>query len=403
MEPVPIDREISYTVTDILHILAPANVGGLESVVENLATGQATRGQAVGVAAIVEPENEDGEFVARIRNRGIPVRAVVIPHRAYLEEVRKLRELLAACTPRVVHTHGYRADVIAGAVARWGGYPTVSTVHGFIRGSLKGRFFQWLQRRSLREFDAVAAVSNPLGRELRESGLASGKVHVVRNAWSNSAEILGRGEARKLLGLPADGFVVGWVGRVSREKGPDVLLSSLPEIEIPRLQVSIIGTGRERPALERRVMELGLESVVSFHGLIPDAAELYRAFDVFVLSSRTEGTPISLFEAIGAGIPVVATKVGGVPDVVRHGEDGLLVPPEDPAALAGAVRSVYEDPSAAQERASSARRRLQREFGPEPWLDRYEEMYARAVGEPAQEAGGRPTTRTARSGPGVSG
>lgn len=389
--------------TDVLHVLAPAPVGGLESVVENLAAGLAARGRSVSVAAILEPENAEVGFVRRLSGRGVDVRTLVVPHRSYLAEARELRDLLDDCDPGVVHTHGYRSDVIAGHVARRSGYPVVSTVHGFIPGDLKGRFFQWLQRRSLRRFDGVVAVSEPLGRKLRASGVAEGKLHVVRNAWNPRADVRDRADARAALGLPAEGFVVGWVGRLSREKGADVLLESLPEVDIPQLTASLIGDGPLRSDLERRVRTLGLEDTVRFHGLVPDAASVYRAFDAFVLSSRTEGTPISLFEAMHAGVPVVAARVGGVPDVVRDDVEARLVPPEDPAALAAALRSLHEEPEAAEERASRARRRLVREFGPDRWLDRYEEIYARAAGDPVCGAAeGRRTASTERPGAGVS-
>ena len=101
---------------------------------------------------------------------------------------------------------------------------------------------------------------------------------------------------------------------------------------------------------------------------------MFAAFDVFVLSSRTEGTPIALFEAMAAGVPIVATRVGGVPDVVSPLE-AALVPAEDPVALAAEIRAIYRDPATGQRRARAARARLERDFSVAPWLDRYEAIY----------------------------
>ena len=166
---------------------------------------------------------------------------------------------------------------------------------------------------------------------------------------------------------------MGWVGRLSAEKGPDTLIEALRELgELPFL-VSVVGDGSERPSIELRVRQLALENRVTFHGIVPQAAQYYRSFDALVLSSRTEGTPMGLFEPMDAG---------GVPDVVTT-EEALLVLPEDPIALARAIRSVYQDPDGSAARASAVRRRLKTEFALEPWLEQYESIYRRVVGQRA--------------------
>src|SRR2546427_575165 len=165
-----------------------------------------------------------------------------------------------------------------------------------------------------------------------------------------------------------------WAGRLSKEKGPDVLLDALVHLTDLPLSVSILGDGRESRSLAARARQLGVERHVRWHGIVPDAGRRFAAFDVFVLSSRTEGTPIVLFEAMAAGVPIVATRVGGVPDVVAPTEAALAAP-DDPLALAAAIRTVYHDPAAALARAHRARERLRRDFTVPAWLDRYAEIY----------------------------
>lgn len=367
----------------LVHALAPARVGGLESVVAALSRGMAGRRHDVRVLAVLEPDHRDHDFVRKVASEGVSVRCLEIPHRAYGREFVRLREELERIAPDVVHTHGYRSDVLAASAARRLGIPVVSTVHGFTGGGWKNRLYEWLQRRSLRRHDAVIAVSEPIREALVRSGVGGSRVRLVRNAWKREGELLEREEARDRLGLPERAFVAGWVGRLSREKGPDVFLDAvarlLREGTGREAVASIMGEGAERPTLEAQAVSAGLDGAVVFHGRVPEAARIYRAFDCFVLSSRTEGTPVSLLEAMQAGVPVVATAVGGVPDVVRDGREALLVPSEDPAALARAMEQVRREPESARERARRARRRLETEFALEPWLDRHEAIYREVV------------------------
>jgi glycosyltransferase involved in cell wall biosynthesis len=328
----------------------------------------------VHLLAVVDPGEADHPIVAPLTNAGVEVRVLEVPARAYLRERAVMRELCGSIRPDVVHTHGYRPDLVDGSVARSLGIATVATVHGFIRGSWKGRVYEWLQRWSYRRFDAVAAVSRPQVAELAAAGVPPGRIHHLPNAWAVHAPPLPAAEARARLGVPEGVFHVGWVGRLGREKGADVLLDALALVPDLPVVASIVGAGREEAALRAQAEALGVAHRVRWHGLIAEAGPLFSAFDAFVLSSRTEGTPIALFEAMEAGAPVVATSVGGVPDVVSPAE-ALLVPPEDPARLAEALRAVRGDPAAAAARARAAATRLREVFGADPWLDRYEEIY----------------------------
>jgi len=274
----------------------------------------------------------------------------------------------------VLHTHGYRPDVVDGPLGRRLGIPAVTTVHGFTGGGLKSRLFEWLQVRAYRRFDGVVAVSAPIVERLVGAGVPAARVHCIRNAWVPGPPVVDRAQARERLGLPPDGLVVGWVGRLSREKAPDVLLEALGLLGAQAPLTVFVGDGREAAALKSRAAALALEGKVRWAGRVDGAARLLPAFDSFVLSSRTEGTPIVLFEAIAAGVPVVATRVGGVPDVVSDAE-AVLVPSEDPAALATALRSVLADTGGSAVRAAAAQGRLARDFAEGPWLDRYEALY----------------------------
>ena len=357
----------------ILHVVGPAAFGGLERVVQGLVRGLSGLGHEVQVTSVVADRGTDAPFLASLAEAGVHSRSLVVG-RAYLRERAAIAQLCREVRPDVVHTHGYRPDVLDASVARRLGIPTVTTVHGFTGGGWKNRVYEWVQCRAFRQFDAVVAVSRPLLGRLERTGVPRSRIHLVPNAWREITPRLDRAASRQLLDISPDAFVVGWVGRLSGEKGPDVLLEALPHVRDLAPVVSMVGTGPERSSLQARASHLGLDRGIRWHGAVSDAGRVFAAFDVFVLSSRTEGTPMVLFEAMAAGVPIVATRVGGVPDVVSPAE-AVLVPSDDPVAVAAAIRAVYHSPGVARARAARARARLERHYSIEPWLDRYDAIY----------------------------
>jgi len=368
----------------IVHVLAPAPVGGAERVVTDLAAGQAARGHRVVVVAVVD--DADHAFVTGW-NGGNAERVPIVVHaRAYVRERRALRTLLERLRADIVHTHGYRSDVVDAPVARRIGIPTVTTVHGFTGGSLRNRLYETVQTRAFKRFAAVVVVSRALRERLMKAGVSHDLIHVVPNAWSERGPLLPRQEARRRLGIEDGGQVIGWVGRLSHEKGPDVFVEAMRHIDVA-VKAAVVGDGPMLAELKALADQAGLGSRIRWTGRIDEAGRLFSAFDAFVLSSRTEGTPMTLLEAMAAGIPVVATRVGGVPDAVPDGE-AMLVEPEQPTMLAAAITDTLRDGDAAAARGAAARARVLREYDAAAWLDRYADIYAavlthRPAGSPA--------------------
>jgi glycosyltransferase involved in cell wall biosynthesis len=347
--------------------------------VQQLAQGQCRRGHHVNVAAVIEPEDGSTHpFVAALRAATVPVDVLCVPPRRYLRERRLVAELCQRLKPAIAHTHGYRPDVLHAPVARRLGIATVATVHGFTGGGWKNRLYEYLNRRALRDADAVVAVSRVQVAQLGAAGISAQRLFQVPNAWTPGAAPLTRGAARAALGIREEGFVIGWVGRLTPEKGADVLLEALARVRIPEWTAILLGDGPEGDQLKARAAALGIAERVRWTGVVPDAQRFYGAFDVFALSSRTEGVPMVLFEAMEAEIPVVATRVGGVPEVIGASE-GWLVGSEDSGALAAAIEEVAREPAQARERAHAARHVLRTRFGADAWLAAYDAVYRRVL------------------------
>ncbi len=356
----------------ITQLFAPGPYGGLERVVTQLCAGLAGRNHDVTAVVIVEQgARAIPDLVDDLIRRAVRVEVVRPEHRAYIRERRAVRALLGSIGPDVVHTHGYHADVLLRSVAQGLGIPTLATVHGFTGGKSKNRLFEWLQRRSLGRMDRAVAVSDPIARRLVAAGVSRSRIRVIRNAWAAPGAFLAREAARERLGIDRGARVIGWVGRLTPEKGPDVAVEALSR-SAPDLTLSVLGDGRMEGRLRERSRELGLESRICWHGALPNAWQYFRAFDAYCLSSHTEGTPLALLEAMAAGVPVIATRVGGVPDVVSESE-AFLLPDGDAAGIAFAMdAATREDQAAMVERAG---RRLTSQFALDPWLAAYEELY----------------------------
>ncbi len=356
-------------------MVAPAKIGGLERVVCGLAAGHAARGHETHVVAVFTESFERHPFVQLCQDLGVRLVPMQVGRRRYFRERRQVAQILMKLQPDVVHSHSYRPDVIDAPVARRLGIPTVTTVHGFTGGPWKNRVYESVAQRAFRKFDAVVVVAAPIAERLVAGGVGAERIHVVRNAWVRTVKPLDRAAARRALGVGPGEFHIGWVGRMGREKGADIFIEALSKLEHIPFTASLVGDGPERPRLQRMAKRGKVAGRIHWHGRLDDAGRLFAAFDVFVLSSRTEGTPMALFEAMSCGVPVVATRAGGVPDVVSENE-ALLVPSEDPTALARAIGSVRADGAAASSRAIAARCRLESEFAVAPWLAAYERIYS---------------------------
>ncbi len=353
-------------------------MGGLERVVQGLASGLAARGHWIDVIAVVEPDVRTDDLRAPLDAAGVTVHELRLGGRDYLGEIRGVGALLRQLAPDVLHTHGYRADLMHGLLVRPRRTANVSTLHGSSRLGGISHAFEWVQERALRRFDGVVAVSTPLEKQLLALGVPRAALHRIPNA-TNAPPLLPRAEARAALGVAGAGVVIGFIGRLIPIKGTDVLVQALASVSDLPWDAVIVGGGPERERLESLAASLGLGARVQFAGEREHAARYLAAFDLFVLPSRSEGTPIVLLETLAAGVPVIASAVGGVPDLIAAPAEGALVPPDDAVALAAAIRAALGAPAAAQAAARSAQEHVRREYDFETWISRHEALYVAAM------------------------
>jgi glycosyltransferase involved in cell wall biosynthesis len=337
-------------------------------------------GVAVRGATALDPSRYDsilvtgtreGPLLDRARAGGVEV--VVVPElvspispRADAVALDRLVDLVRTREADIVHTHSAKAGALGRLAAHRAGVPLiVHTLHGFpfheFQNPVSRAAYIGIERRLSRITDAYLAVGTGVAVEALRRGLARPEqIHTIGPAVDDPSVVLTpgtRARARERLGLAPDVPVVGTVGRLDYQKAPEVMLRALSLLSTPATLVWI-GDGELATRAAREVLALGIGDRVLLLGNRSDVPELLPAFDVFALASRYEGLPCVVVEAQQCGIPVVATAVNAVPDVVIPGDTGLLVPPMRPDLLAAALDHALTHPVEAREWATRARERL---------------------------------------------
>jgi glycosyltransferase involved in cell wall biosynthesis len=281
----------------------------------------------------------------------------------------------------LVHTHGYFADILGIPAARILGIPHIATCHGFIANDVNLRMYNRLDRTALRFSGKIIAVSDDIRRDLIGWGVRPSRVMTLQNAVdgpiSEDLFLKHRDEKRKSLRITNGDFAVGYVGRLSEEKWVKYLLRacSLLRRSGVAVRVILIGEGPQRQELEILVRDEDLEDVVYFAGFRRDVESWLPAFDAFVLPSLTEGTPMSVLEAMASGVPVVATAVGGLPQVIENGRNGILVPPENPGKITEALCLLHADDAKREELSHCAKQTIREKYGMSDWARKLETEY----------------------------
>ncbi len=306
----------------------------------------------------------------------------------------ELTRLLRDTAADVLVGHTFKPNVLGRLAARRVGIPVVTVSRGWTWESLKVRVYETIDRVNLRFVDHVVAVSSGQAERVRRCGVPSTRLSVIRNAARLAAFADPDPAYRdRLRGLfPADtpvSHVVLAAGRLSPEKGFDVLVEAAAEVLRihPTAGFVLFGEGGERAKLEARVAELGLAALFRMPGHSADLDRYLPWADVVVLPSFTEGLPNVALEASAAGVPVVATAVGGTPELVADGESGFLVPSGQPDVIAERVSRLLADEPLRKRLGTAGRERMRREFSFEAQAERYAELFDRLAGRAVRRAG----------------
>ncbi len=385
-------------------MIARLNMGGPALHVAYLTDGLKKHGYDTTLVAGSLARGEDSmAFVADARD------VAVVRIDELGREISPLRDLVATFRlarlirrerPQILHTHTAKAGTVGRVAALLTGSRrppiVVHTFHGHVLrgyfGPVRSLFFRLLERWLASRTTALVAVSPQVRDDLVSLGIAPRERFAVIRLGIElderiAAERNGRAESRRYLGIPDERFAIGWIGRMTPVKRTDDVLVAFKRLRDGAVDATLcmVGDGPDRAGLEQRAHELGIVRDTLFLGYQEDVAPFYAAFDALVLPSSNEGTPVTVIEALGAGRPVVATRVGGVPDIVRDGEDGFLVEPGATDELADRLARLAHDPALRERMGKQGRERVLPRYAVDRLVGDMDQLYRSLL----SAAGGR--------------
>jgi glycosyltransferase involved in cell wall biosynthesis len=361
----------------VLHLLSSTGYHGAETMAAELVRHSAALGIESQVGVFDNDGRGDRQILETIKPTG--ARGFVIPGRGQFDRaaVRAIADTVRDQSINVIHSHKYKTMFHALLARRRQPVPIIATYHNWLEENFRLKVYAWIDRRLARYADAAVGVSTPVTEVLRRHAPAE-RVHYVGNGIDTDRFTPGeRAAARARIGL-GDGPVIGFVGRLTAQKGVEVLIEAFHRLDHPAAQLLIVGDGERRAALEAAAQAGRNAAHIVFLGSRSDTPELFRAMDLFVLPSYVEAFPMVLLEAMATEVPVIGTPVGDVPKIIAA-DTGWLVPLGDAAALTTRLAAALGDPPALAAMGRTARASVIAQHSAQAFARNYLNLYEQIV------------------------
>lgn len=372
------ERPPTRLVTRVLHVIDSLHLGGAQEVVLNLATCGSP-----GFRHEVATLHGRGIYWDRLREAGIPVHSLS-PHKFFPLYLATLPALLLAKRPHILHCHLIPSNILAKPFGALLGVPLIlNHDHTNDPHRIDNKLLLALDKSTNRLACHIIAVAGACRDFLiRHESIAPEKITLVPNAIDLrrfSPGTLTRRESRAALGLPSDGPVIAGVGRLNPQKNFALFLDIAAALapKFPEARFLLAGEGPEEPLLRAKANSLGLGKRVFFSGYVADTRRVYVAADLLLMPSRFEGLPMTLLEAMAMGLPVVASDLDGIAEVLVDGREGFLVEPGDTASFVNRISRLLENPALAAELAFHSRQKIEARFSVERMTSAVEAIYDR--------------------------
>lgn len=369
----------------ILQVIGGGEIAGSKHQFLELCLEQLKRGHDVKVACFIE-----GELSEDARKMGIPITVFPMANIVDWRVIPPLRKMIKEEEYQIVHTHGIRANFIGRIAARRTSAHIITTIYSFpkedYKNILKRTFYPPIDRLTVKLADRLIVVSNGLKERLVEVKYApEEKFRVVHCSLDleKTRPSKTRAQMRKELGIPNNAPSCGMLARLVHVKNPFLLLEVAQKVteEIPEARFFLVGDGPYFEDLQKETIRRGLQDSVKFTGYRKDPLDIVEALDVIVLTSFSEGLPVTLLEAMALRKPVVATRVGGVPEVVKEGITGFLVPSGDSEGFSRALISLLKNPELMKEMGERGRKWVEENFSLPIMAEKTDKVYSEVLEE----------------------
>lgn len=359
----------------IMHLISSGGLFGAEKVMLSLAKSLNYNGTKSWIGAINNFHNPHLEVIEEAKKVNIPTVVIKSKGKFDITAIKQIIEAIRKFNIDIIHTHNYKANMIGFLAAKKTKVPIMSTLHGYIGNNFKLRCYERIDRFMLRFFNKVVFVDDSLARCLR-NGLVNSIV--INNGINISSQATGhKTQVKGGLGIKEDELVIGSAGRLSKEKGHRYLIEAFARIvkKHSGVKLLIVGNGLQYQRLVDSVQQLGIEGNVIFAGYQEDMDKVYRGIDILVQPSLREGVPLAILEAMSYGLPVVATNVGGVANLIRNRETGLLINPASSKEIYNALLNLLEDKKLREELGQNAKQFVKENYSLDRMVNSYKRVY----------------------------
>jgi glycosyltransferase involved in cell wall biosynthesis len=369
----------------VVHLLHTMDYGGVETIIVNWLRALHPERVKVSVVCFANPGGTEQLFIDAAVRAGFDVQTIPWSRRKpILSSAKLLAKIAQEHGAQIIHTHNTYADLVGLVAARRMGIRTVSSLYVWSAFGWKRRALEWISLQALRYFDCVTAQCEATRIDTCARGVAPEKVHVLHSGYEAAEEALDASERitqRAAHGIEPEHILMVNVARLYPEKAQERLLEEFRRIHDahPETRLWILGRGPLEEELHSRCTELGLDDAVRFIGYVPNFKEITRLADIQLHPSYTEGIPMAILSGMSVGLPVIASDVGGIAEVIDDGNRGLLVPaaddPDFSRAFQSAVNGLVEDRDVRKKLGDSARHFIENEYSLENAAGTLERLY----------------------------
>jgi glycosyltransferase involved in cell wall biosynthesis len=372
----------------ILHLRNTLNDGGVEKMLLNWCNHLDHTRLRFSIVCFANPGGTEACLLDRANAIDVPTFRVPWGRRKrLLAAVDSFVRIIESTKATLVHSHDAKSNVVATLAQLRTRVPVVGSAYAWFgdRSVFRVRLYEWLDVHMLKRFQGVVTVSESLQRESMHRGLDPDRLMLIRTGvdYESLQKIPDRDAVRRSLGLTPDDIVIGNLARLWPEKGQSYLLEALRIVvdRHPSVKLVIIGTGPLEERIRAQARDLGLAENVVLAGFPDNLSEVINILDAQVHSSVYEGLPIALLQGMAAGLPIVSTDVGGIREVLTHGDSGLIVPPGNSVQLASAMLELIEDRVSARRMGETARRFVREQYSMEAAMRQLEAAYGRVYAD----------------------